>query len=215
MKLGLFGGTFDPIHWGHLRSAEEIAEAHGLDLVEFVTAGIPPHRRHAPGAAASHRYEMVRLAVEDNPRFKVSDVEISRSGVSYSIDTVRFFRSQMASTDSLYFIMGLDAFRFIDSWKDFSKLFELTSFLVTSRPGGDNDFSFDSIPIAVRDRFCYDLHEKTFRHESGNLVSFTKITDIHISASQIRGLLRHGKSIRYLIPPSVERYIEARHLYRE
>ena len=126
MRLGLFGGTFDPVHWGHLRSAEEVRESCALDEVCFVPCGAPPHRSAKPAAAARHRLEMVRLAVEDNPGLNVSDTEVARPGNSYSIDTVRRFSKDLTPADSLYFILGLDAFLLIDGWKDWRELLRLT-----------------------------------------------------------------------------------------
>ncbi|HXF75168.1 MAG TPA: nicotinate-nucleotide adenylyltransferase, partial [Methylomirabilota bacterium] len=129
MKLGLFGGTFDPIHWGHLRSAEEVAESFGLDRVYFIPASIPPHKRGETTTPAEDRLKMVRLAVAGNDRFAVSTIEIKRAGVSYSIDTLRAFNAKKRRGDSLYFIIGLDAFREIGTWKDFRELFSLCHFI--------------------------------------------------------------------------------------
>src|SRR4030095_14542241 len=111
MKIGLFGGTFDPIHWGHLRSAEEVSEAFGLDRVYFIPASIPPHKRGQTTTPAQDRLQMVRLAVSGNGRFGVSTLEISRRGVSYSIDTVREFDAKKRQGDSVYFIIGFGVFQ--------------------------------------------------------------------------------------------------------
>mgnify|MGYP001279890627 FL=1 len=104
MKIGLFGGTFDPIHWGHLRSAEEVSETYGLDRVYFIPASIPPHKRGKTATPAQDRLRMVRLAVARNPRFAVSTVELDRPGLSYSIDTIREFAGRLTKRDALYFI---------------------------------------------------------------------------------------------------------------
>src|SRR2546422_6800548 len=104
MRIGLFGGTFDPIHWGHLRSAEEVREALSLDRVLFIPASKPPHKKGITNTPARHRFEMVRLAVAKNPRFAVSKVEIRRPGISYSIDTLRYFAKKKRPADSYYFI---------------------------------------------------------------------------------------------------------------
>lgn len=215
MKIGLFGGTFDPIHWGHLRSAEEVREAFGLDRVLFVPAANPPHRATRPAAPARHRLEMVRLAIAKNPGFRVSTVEISRPGKSYSIDTLRLFAGRKRKGHALYFILGLDAFREIGSWKDFAEVFPLCHFIVTSRPGCEAPMSLSGMPVAVRGLFCYDRKKNSYRHKSGTFLYFTQITDIGISASRIRRLLKEGRSIRYLVPFEVGAYVKRKGLYRK
>ena len=213
MKIGLFGGTFDPVHWGHLRSAEEVSETFGLDRVYFIPAAVPPHKRGQTTTPARDRLRMVRLAVAKNPKFKVSTAEISRAGVSYSIDTVREFAATCDKGDSLYFIIGLDAFREIGTWKDFAGLFPLCNFIVTSRPGSKEKDPLKGTGVAVKNLFCYDSKQNNYRHESGTRIFFDELTDIAISASEIRALVKERKSIRYLVPPEVENYIKRRGLY--
>jgi len=213
MKIGIFGGTFDPIHWGHLRSAEEVGETYRLNRVYFIPASLPPHKRGRTTTPARDRLQMVRLAVARNPRFSVSTVELARSGLSYSIDTIREFASELKKADSLYFIIGLDAFREIGTWKNFAEIFSLCNFIVTSRPGSKENDPLKGTGVAVKKLFCYDFKRKNYRHRSGTRVHFIELTDIAISASEIRALVRQGKSIRYLVPPSVEKYMKRRGLY--
>lgn len=215
MKIGLFGGTFDPIHWGHLRSAEEVGEGFSLARVLFVPTSRPPHKRGQTTTPARDRLAMVRLAVADNPRFLVSTIEIRRPGISYSIDTLREFTSRNRGKDSYYFILGLDAFREIDSWKDFERLFPLCNFIVTSRPGSRDSNPLHGCSVAVRRLFCYDPKAKVHRHRSGTTLHFLKLTDFAISASDIRAKVNEGKSIRYLVPLAVESYIKKRGLYQQ
>ncbi len=221
MRLGLFGGTFDPVHCGHLRSAEEVREAFALDQVRFVPCGVPPHRSNRPGAAAHHRLEMVRLAVAEKPGLGVSDVEVTRTGVSYSIDTVRHFAAGLDAKDGLYWILGLDAFLLLGSWKDWRELLALTHVIVTSRPGFGDELPYEKIPVVVREAFCYDpLHfdgtvRFGFRNEFGKEILFKRLTDLPVSASAIRELLGKGKSIRDLVPAEVQRYVKEQHLYNE
>lgn len=221
MRLGLFGGTFDPIHFGHLRSAGEVREAYELDEVRFVPCGRPPHRSARPGAAAHHRLEMVRLAVADTPGLGVSDVEVARPGASYSIDTVRHFGAVLEPGDELYLILGLDAFLLIGSWKDWRELLALTHVIVTSRPGFGGELPYEKIPVVVREAFCYDPFRfegpvrSGFRNESGKEILFKRLTDVSVSASAIRRLLGKGKSIRDLVPPEVQRYVEDQRLYNQ
>ena len=227
MKLGLFGGTFDPVHSGHLKSAQEVREAYALDEVCFVPCGVPPHRNARPGASAHHRLAMVRLAVADNPGLGVSDLEVTRPGASYSIDTVRHFAARLAPGDALYLILGLDAFLLIGSWKDWRELLALTHVIVTSRPGFGGELPYDKIPVVVREAFCYDpldfegtLHfdgtvRSGFRNEFGREILFERLTDVSVSASAIRELLGKGKSIRNMVPSEVRRYVKDHHLYHE
>ncbi|HVO94998.1 MAG TPA: nicotinate-nucleotide adenylyltransferase, partial [Terriglobales bacterium] len=205
--------TFDPVHWGHLRSAEEVAETFGLDRVYFIPASVPPHKRGQTTTPARDRLQMVRLAVARNPRFNASTIEISRSGISYSIDTIRQFAAKQRRGDSLYFIIGLDAFREIGTWKDFAGIFPLCNFIVTSRPGSKDCDPLRGTGIAVKKLFCYDPKEKGYRHRSGTRIFFIELTDIAISASEIRALVKQGKSIRYLLPSTVEKYIKSHALY--
>jgi nicotinate-nucleotide adenylyltransferase len=214
MKIGLFGGTFDPIHWGHLRSAEEVSETFGLDRVVFIPASIPPHKRGQTTTPVKHRLKMVRLAVARNRRFAVSTAEISRPGVSYSIDTLRYFAHKLRKGDSLYFIIGLDAFREIGTWKDFAELFAFANFIVTSRPGTKDRNLLRGTGVAVKRLFCYDPQQGCYRHRSGSRLLFIELTDIAISASEIRKLVKRGQSIRYLVPSAVENYIKKTGLYR-
>jgi len=156
---------------------------------------------------------MVRLAVSGNGRFGVSTLEISRLGVSYSIETIREFDAKKRKGDSIYFIIGLDAFREIATWKDFAAIFPLCNFIVTSRPGSKENDPLKGTGVAVKKLFCYDFKQKNYRHRSGTRVFFIELTDIAISASEIRMLVKHGKSIRYLVPSAVERYIKRHGLY--
>ena len=213
MKIGLFGGTFDPIHWGHLRSAEEVRAAFHLDRILFIPASIPPFKKKGAASAAADRLAMARLATAGNPGFAVSDVEIARPGKSYSIDTLRHFSAGLRRNDALYFILGMDAFREIGVWKDFRQLFPLSHFIITSRPKCRDLLRLGDIPVAARKSFCYDSNTDTYRHKSGTRLYFLKLTDIGISASAIRARVKAGKSIRYLVPPEVESYIERRGLY--
>ena len=211
-RIGLFGGTFDPIHLGHLRSAEEVREAFRLERIFFIPTSIQP-LKHSSASAAEDRLKMVRRAIAGNPAFAVSAVELKRPGKSFTIDTLRYFAASRPKAE-LFFIIGMDAFRDIERWKDFKALFALSNFIVTSRPGSHARMTRDAIPVAARKVFWYDRARGSFRHESGARIYFLKLTDIAISASEIREKVKRGKSIRYLVPAKVERYIGERGLYR-
>jgi nicotinate-nucleotide adenylyltransferase len=208
-KIGLFGGTFNPIHLGHLRGAEEIREAFGLQEVIFIPAAHPPHKTTEEIIEARHRLEMVKRATRKNPQFSTSDVELKRPGKSYSIDTIRYFREKFK--DSLYFILGKDAFVEIETWKDFKNLFSLCNFIIMVRPGL---VQTSPLPVALAPAFRYNEGAPGWVHESGNIVFLKEINFLDISSTKVRELVEKGGSIKYLVPPEVEAYIEKHGLYR-
>ena len=146
MKVGLFGGTFNPIHLGHLRSAEEVCTAFMLDRVYFIPSASPPHKRTTDIAPAHHRYNMVERAVAATPAFFASRIELDRAGPSFSIDTIRAFRIREALT-SLAFVIGMDAFCEIETWKDYLDIPNLCDLIVTSRPGFPLHHLTNSFPL--------------------------------------------------------------------
>lgn len=212
-KLGIIGGTFDPIHYGHLRAAEEARLDLPLERVIFIPAALPPHKLTDPLSAPEHRLEMVRRAVADNPGFLASDVEISKPGrPSYTVETVEYFRSRFHHND-IFYIIGMDSFLEIPTWKDFSRLFELCHVVVVTRPGSPSRDRFGPPPELLS--LLRPAGNGLFLHPSGNRVIIFPITGFDISSTQIRNLVRSGKSIRYLLPPEVEEYIREKRLYRD
>lgn len=212
-RLGILGGSFDPIHFGHLRSAEEVREALELDRVYFVPAHEPPHKPQRRLAGGRDRLAMVEQAISDNPAFRVSAIEIERGGISYSVDTLEAFAERERGA-VLYFVLGIDAFREIQTWKDVARMFELANMVVTSRPPLAAAPSIEHLPVAAREAFCYDPITLSFRHRTDTTLQFLPITGIDVSATGIRERARRGLSIRYLVPPSVERYVREHRLYR-
>jgi nicotinate-nucleotide adenylyltransferase len=210
-SVGLFGGTFNPIHLGHLRGAEEIRELFHLEEVIFVPSSIPPHKTTEKVIEANHRLEMIRLAVSDNPYFSVSDVEISRPGKSYSVETIRYFRERRQE-ESFFFILGSDAFLEIESWKEFQNLFSLCHFVVMTRSGSQKEML--ALPRALAPAFRTVSEEKSWVHSSGYMLYFKEISFLDISSTKVRKLIEKGRSARYLIPPEVETYIRKHSLYR-
>jgi nicotinate-nucleotide adenylyltransferase len=213
LKIGLFGGTFNPIHLGHLRSAEEVREAFALDRIYFVPAASPPHKSANGLASAAHRLRMVELAVADNPYFSTSAVELERPGMSYSVDTIRYFLATVRPS-SLLFIVGIDAFRELATWKEYTAIPGLCDLLVTSRPGMPTPPPEQFLPVALKTLFWYDSASNVYRHSSGHSLILYEIAGLDIAASTIREKLHHGKSIRYLVPLAVEAYITHHALYR-
>jgi nicotinate-nucleotide adenylyltransferase len=211
-RIGLFGGTFNPIHLGHLRGAEEIREAFNLSEVVFIPAAIPPHKMAEEVIEARHRLEMVRLATGTNPHFSTTDIELLRSGKSYSIDTIRYFRERCRG--SLFFILGGDAFVEIETWKEFQNLFSLCNFVVMTRPGSQKNTLTSSLPKSLTHVFRYDQEIGAWIHLSGYTLYFKEITFLDISSTKVRDSIERGESVRYLIPAEVEAYVKGHGLYQ-
>lgn len=211
-RLGVFGGTFDPIHLAHLRCAEEAREQLGLDQILFVPAADPPHKSRRVTAAA-HRLAMVRLAIAGNPGFRVSTIEIERGGRSYTVDTLRALRAELPADTTLTLLIGLDAFRELGTWKEYRALFALADLAVWSRPPGVIRAPRALLPVAAQRDFCYGPGQHTLRHRTGNHIRFLTVTALDLSASAIRLRLQRGRSIRYLVPPAVERYLSRHRLF--
>jgi len=208
------GGTFDPIHLGHLRSAEEICQAFRLSRLEFMPARIPPHKKGRPLTAISHRIQMLREAIRGTAYFAVSEAEARRQGVSYLVDTLHAFRSEHGSRTSLFFIMGMDSFREMGTWHRYPELFSLSDFIVTGRPGYERPSIADLLPEEIARTFRATQPEgSVLEHESGRRIHFQQITHLDISATRIREWVRQGKSVRYLVPESVLEYIRKHRLY--
>ena len=212
-RLGLFGGTFNPIHYGHLRSAEEVCEALALDHLWFIPAGHPPHKTAQGITPFEVRLEMSRLAVGDHPVMSVSDLEGRRPGRSYSIETLRQIRRELGPAWELYFILGLDAMLEIATWKDYKELFTLSHFVVLDRPGYDRRRLGKVLLEEIHPLFRPLQMERSFQHPSGHIVVWQETTLMDISGTGIREMVRHGRSIRYLLPEAVREYIITHKLY--
>jgi len=212
VKIGILGGTFNPIHLGHLRVAEEIGEDLVLTKVYLIPSGMPPHKPQKPLADFSHRLEMARLASKTSPILEVWGIEGKKPGLSYSIETLRLFHSHFGSKLELYFILGQDAFIEIKTWKEYQDLFAYASFVVINRPGFNKEkiFTFlDSLNVG----FIWNQKRKCFCHPSGNILLEKDTTLMDISASRIREMVAKKKSIRFLVPEVVREYIEKVGLY--
>ncbi len=212
-RLGLFGGTFNPIHYGHLRSAEEVAEALRLSQLWFIPAAFPPHKAPEEVTSFEVRLEMTRLAVGRHPILKVSDLEGRRPGKSYTIQTLRLLREQLGEKAELYYILGLDAILEIETWKDYRDLFTLSHFVVLDRPHYDRTLLGKVLRCEVHQGFQELPDGRGFQHPSGYRVLFQETTLLDISATRIRRLVKAGRSVRYLLPEAVRRYILQKKLY--
>jgi nicotinate-nucleotide adenylyltransferase len=217
MKIGLFGGTFNPVHLGHLRSALEVREGAGLDRVILIPAAVPPHKGCAELAGAAERLEMIAAAVEGAPGLAVSDVEIRREGPSFTIDTVRHFRSLHPQAE-LFLIVGLDAFLEIDTWRSFRELLGLVPLIVISRPAAGVPPERAAVERFVRERIsteCMpDGASDAWRAPGVRGIRVFPVTGLDVSSSRIRELAAAGRSIRFLVPEPVMTYIQSRGLYR-
>jgi nicotinate-nucleotide adenylyltransferase len=190
-KIGIFGGTFDPPHIGHLIMARRAVEQLGLDKVFFVPANIPPHKK-IPVASAEHRLNMLRIALLTHPDFTISTCEIERGGISYTIDTIKFFRENI-SADEYFLLVGEDSALKIHTWKNSSEI-------------------LNSVKVAWFPRYIPNKNEF---HNFPDLKNFVKIEAeiIDVSSSRIRQLIKEGKSVKYLVPDGVLMYIERNGLY--
>lgn len=186
------GGTFDPIHHGHLVAASEVGEQFGLDEVVFVPTGQPWQKGGAGVSRAEDRYLMTVIATASNPRFRVSRVDIDRPGPTYAVDTLRDLKAEYGPSVDLYFITGADALGRILSWKDPEQLFELARFIGVTRPG----------------------FELTDAHLPADTVSLVRVPAMAISSTDCRARVRAGKPVWYLVPDGVVQYIAKRRLYR-
>ncbi|HZR83194.1 MAG TPA: nicotinate-nucleotide adenylyltransferase [Candidatus Binatia bacterium] len=217
-RIGLQGGSFNPVHFGHLRAAEEVRERLGLAEVWLVLAANPPHKRRGDVADAADRLRMLELALRSAPGLRIETCEIARSGPSYTIDTIHALGAAHPGCE-FCLILGADAFREIDSWHRWEDLVASCDLVVTSRPpdavaSGPDALAAIGAPIAVRRAFWYDEKREWFRHPSGRRLEFVPVTALDISASQLRDLVRAGRSIRFLTDPEVVAYIAERGLYR-
>jgi nicotinate-nucleotide adenylyltransferase len=201
------------MHYGHLRSAEEVCAALGLTRLWFIPAGHPPHKTTRGITSFEMRLEMSRLAVGDHPVMSVSDLEGRRPGRSYSIETLRQIRQEVGPTWELYFILGLDAILEIATWKDYKDLFFLSNFVVLDRPGYDRQRLGEVLLGEVHPLFRPLKVERGFQHPSGHKVVLQETTLMDISGTGIREMVRHGRSIRYLLPEAVREYIITHKLY--
>lgn len=200
-RLGLMGGTFDPIHFGHLVTAEAALETFNLDRVLFIPSGNPPHKKDYPVSDAKHRFLMTFLAVATNPYFDISTIEIQRPGYSYAIDTVKEIRQICGNDTEIFFITGADAIMEILTWKNVDKLMELCQFIAATRPGTN---------LEELGNFIKQLPENLRTR-----IHVMEIPVLAISSTDIRRRVANGKSIKYLLPESVEQYIMKNKLYRD
>ena len=198
-RIGIFGGTFNPIHLGHLVIAEAAWQEYDLTKVVFVPASHPPHKQQDLDVAPDElRYEMVRLAIADNPHFDISDVELQREGLSYTVDTLRYFHTQYPTGTEFYFIVGTDTLEQLPTWKYIDELIELCHFVGALRPH-------------------YQVNREHLTERFGDLaqtrIHYLATPQLEISATDLRRRLCRGQSVRYLMPDAVRRWLTEKGIY--
>ena len=189
-RIGILGGTFNPVHIGHLTIAQMVCQQVGLDRVVFIPSYLPPHKSGKNVISARDRYHMLRLAVKGNPKFRTNDFEIKKGGRSYSVETVKYLRKEYPRGTKFFFIIGSDLLPRLYTWKDIHELKKMVTFLSVSRPG--------------------------FRRKKSKIrVRSITVPGLHTSSTFARQRLLAGKTVKYLVPENVLRYIQKKKLYRK
>lgn len=217
---GLFGGTFNPIHRGHLHAVEAVRTKFPLDRIYLIPSALPPHKQVDNLAAAGDRIEMIRRAAAHLEHLFVSDMEVSRSGPSYTIDTVSDYQARMPDDTRLYLIMGVDAFLEIHTWKSYQELMAKIPFIVLSRPAGqrrqaDLDLSVieNYLKRTFHEPYAFSAEKSCFLHDTRPSIYLIDIQPLDISSTEIRSRIKQGRSVKTLLPEPVYSFIKTRGLY--
>ena len=220
MRIGLFGGTFNPIHFGHLRVAVEVKEGFELNELILIPAALPPHKMPGEVVDAADRLKMLKGAIEDTPGLKLSDVELKRSGPSYTIDTVNFFKDSLSEDSQIYLIMGMDAFLEIDTWKSYDELLTQISLIVINRPNVISDQSVygwevmeEYLKSKISSEYIFSKSQSCYMRPEKQPIYVYEVTILDISSTKIRELIKRGRSIEYLVPQKVADFINSKGLY--
>lgn len=214
MRIGILGGTFDPIHLGHLRSAEEICQYLDLERVYLIPSASPPHKTKEPVISFKHRLAMTRLASDGSPLLETMDLEGRRAGHSYSIETLREFHRIFRPDPDLFFILGMDAFLEIRTWKEYKYLFDYAHFVIITRAGfqsHDLMSVLSGLDVGIKRQAD---ESDLFVAPSGKTVMLIRTAVMDISSTRIREMVKKDRSIRFLVPGSVRTYIAKKGLYR-
>lgn len=218
-RVGLLGGSFDPVHYGHLGLAGEARERFRLDHVLLVPANISPHKQEKSAAPSFHRLEMLRRAIRGEPAFEASDIELKRGGISYTIDTLKTLRANDPEAE-FYLIMGVDTFQDLGTWKDYRQLMEGCHLLVATRPGFSMGYPEEALQRLFKEPVPYQpgppaKNVAAFnRGDNGRGLIFYQPAPRDISSREIRGRVHQKGSIKNMLPPQVEHYIISNNLYQ-
>lgn len=210
MRIGILGGTFNPVHLGHLRAAEEVREKFRLNIIYFIPCNKPPHKTSTELLPAKIRFKMLKDAIKGHPYFQCSDIEIKRGGKSYSIDTIKYFLSKGINGSQLYFILGDDSFAEFKTWKNYREFIELCNMIIIKRPGYKGALLKKNLPLDLFKRLRYNKKTRCYETESKTRIYITEIMGLNISSTMIRELIRNGKSVRYLVPDNVIELLKKR-----
>jgi nicotinate-nucleotide adenylyltransferase len=209
--IGVLGGTFNPIHFGHLRMAQELADALNLQEVRFIPSANPPHKT-APAVSADHRTKMVQLAIADNPLFKLDTRELDRTGASYTVDTLISLREELGAELALCLIMGSDAFLHLNTWHRWQELLNYCHIILVQRPNTSKQPKLpEELAMLLQDHYTENLDD--LENKSAGYIRMQAITPLDISSTKIREAFKNDASARYLLPEPVISYIAAHKLY--
>jgi len=221
MRIGLFGGTFNPIHRGHLRAASKVMKRFNLDQIFLIPAALPPHKTPGLVANASDRLKMINLAIADLSGVTVSDVELNRPGPSYTIDTIHHFKNTLSPGACIYLIMGLDAFLEIHTWKSHQDLLAQIAFIVVARPGEDHSDAREGWRIlesylksTLSADYQFDTARACYLSEGRQPIHIADIDALDISSTEIRERVKRKQRIENFVTPEVTDYIRLKGLYR-
>ena len=209
--IGLLGGTFNPIHFGHLRMAQELADAVNLDKVRFIPSANPPHKT-APNVSAEHRCQMVQLAIENNPQFLLDTRELNRIGASYTIDTLISLRSELGNDVALSLMMGSDAFTKLNTWHRWQELLNFCHLILVQRPSSLIKQPLDNgLETLLHEHYTEDADDLSA--QAAGCIHMQSVTALDISSTAIRAAFKNKLTPRYLLPENVIHYIELNQLY--
>ena len=221
MRIGLFGGTFNPVHRGHLWAASEVIKRFNLDQIFLIPAALPPHKTPGLVAKADDRLEMINLSIADLSGLTVSDVELNRPGPSYTIDTIRHFKHTLAKDARIFLIMGLDAFLEINTWKSYAELLEQIAFIVMARPAGDYTDAQQGWKIletylksTLSTDYQFGAAHACYISEDKQPIHIVDIDAMHISSTKIREKVKKKQTIKNFVTPEVADYIRIKGLYK-
>jgi nicotinate-nucleotide adenylyltransferase len=215
MHLAIFGGTFNPVHYGHLRGAQAVLDKTTADRVLFIPVATPPHKDREELISANHRMEMLRLAIEGSTAFALSALEVNRGGVSYTIDTLTEVLDTYTPEPTLSLVIGTDSFNDLCSWRQYKDILKLADLAVIRRPGEPPWKIEDVLPVELASSFCYDSKDDSFKNSHGRAIKFLDSAMMDISSSMIREFIVRGESVRHLTPERVVDYIDKNGLYRD